>query len=377
VTSRYHYLDAARGILMILGIVYHAALVYGDAGWVIADAGHSHGFATLALSLRRFRMPAFFLMSGFFAGLTLNKYGPRAFIAKRVPRVVLPFLAALLTLNVAQLYALHVYGGADAADLGYLVSADLWGDFTSDRWTSHLWFLVCLCYYFAAAALAAALLHARAGGRALIARAGTLQTLVNRPVVCLALLPLVNLSVLALLAALPGLYRVRPLVNMDDIVEYFPFFAVGLLLFVNRRLYVSLTSFSRGMVVLTVVALLPGFIGPVVASTPGTRILATYGRLLWTWIAIYWVMVFFRAALDRPTRFATTLADSAYTIYLFHHLTVILLAWWLLDVNVSIFVKFPIVVALTFIVTFAVHHFVISKVPVLSLLFNGKRKGPT
>ncbi len=373
-TTRYHYLDAARGILMILGIVYHAALVYGGAGWVLADPEHSGSFAALALSLRRFRMPAFFLMSGFFAALTLRKYGPRVFILKRLPRIVLPFVATLFTLNVAQLYALHVYRGADATDLGYFTSVELWADFTSDRWISHLWFLVCLFYYFGATALAAALLHARPAGRALLARAAGLTAVVGRPVTCLALLPLVNLSILALLAAFPDLYALRPLINMDDVVEYFPFFAVGLLVFGNARLYASLTSFNRGVVVLTILLALSGLMGSIAAGVPGSRVIGTYVRLLGTWIAIYWVMVGFRSILDRPLRFAATLADSAYTIYLFHHLTVILLAWWLLDAPLSIFVKFPLVVAGTFTITFAVHQLAIRKVPWLALLFNGSRK---
>ena len=35
-STRYHYLDATRGVLMILGITYHAARVYGVTDWIVA-----------------------------------------------------------------------------------------------------------------------------------------------------------------------------------------------------------------------------------------------------------------------------------------------------------------------------------------------------
>jgi glucan biosynthesis protein C len=371
-SSRYHYLDAARGILMILGIVYHTARVYGDGTWVIADPATSPALAHLALLLTRFRMPAFFLMSGFFAAQTLGRHGPASFLRKRLPRVLIPFVVTLFTLNVAQLYALNVYHGGQPAGPAYLVSAAMWGDFTSDRWISHLWFLLSLAYYFTAVALGAVLLDGGRRGAARVAQLSRATRLVDRPVLCLLLCPLANVAILALFWTVPVLYAIRPIVSMEDILLYVPYFTAGLLAFVNRGFYESITRFHWEAVVLTAGVLLAALSGGVTGPTLAARAGGAYLGFLGTWTAVYWVLVGFRAIFDRPSPVSYTLADSAYSIYLFHHLGVILLAWAFIPVDLGVFVKFALVIGLTLAITLSLHLFVIRRVPWLTVLFNGK-----
>jgi glucan biosynthesis protein C len=283
-----------------------------------------------------------------------------------------PFVTALFTLNIVQLYVLNVYNAGQPAGLAYLVSPALWSDFSSDRWISHLWFLICLAYYVAALACGAAVLD-RGGRRATLAAAASQATaIVGHPVACLLLLPLANLAILTAFSVAPVLYSLRPIVSLEDVARYIPYFAAGLLAFTNRRFYESLTRFTWSMVALTaaVVAVLLG--GPTRGDFDGARVIAAYIGFAWSWVAIYWVLVVFRTILDRPSRVASTLADSAYSIYLFHHLTVILIAWWLLHVEANVFVKFGVVVTTTFVATLALHLLIIRRLPWLTFLFNGK-----
>jgi glucan biosynthesis protein C len=160
---------------------------------------------------------------------------------------------------------------------------------------------------------------------------------------------------------------------MEDILLYIPFFAAGLLAFVNRRVYESMSRFHWSVVALTAGVMIVWLTGGIEGRTLAARAGRAYVGSLWTWVAVHWVLVGFRAMLDRPSRVSYTLADSAYSIYLFHHLTVILVAWWLLQADLGVFVKFALVIALTFAITLSLHLFVIRKVPLLSVLFNGKR----
>jgi glucan biosynthesis protein C len=123
---------------------------------------------------------------------------------------------------------------------------------------------------------------------------------------------------------------------------------------------------------LTAAALLFQMAGLDPAGGPGVRLLEAYRGSLWTWIAVYWVLVFFRAVLDRPSPTTAMLANASYTIYLFHHLTVILIAWWLTTIDLGIWLKFVIVMAATFALTLGVHMVVIRPVPLLTFLFNGR-----
>jgi glucan biosynthesis protein C len=367
--ARYHYMDAARGILMTLGIVYHAARVYGETGWIISDPETSSMFDGIALAVHRFRMPAFFLMSGLFAALTLRKYGPRFFLRRRVPRIVIPFVTVLFTLNVVQLYVVRAYNGTDLTATA-IFAGNPWRGVPIDSWISHLWFLVCLAYYFVATALIAL---AADGRRAPFARARTrLAPIAGRPVACLVLLPLGNVAIAVLFGLFHGLYALRPLIDFDVVADYVPFFATGLLVFVSPRLYESLTRFGASVVALTVAVGLVRIAGVNPASGAGARLLEAYLGFLWTWIAVYWVLVCFRTVLDRPSPAATRLADASYTIYLFHQLTLILIAWSLVNVRLAIGLKFTIVMAATFAVTVVVHLVVIRPVRILTLLFNGR-----
>jgi glucan biosynthesis protein C len=252
-----------------------------------------------------------------------------------------------------------------------ILAGILWRGVPIDFWISHLWFLVCLAYYFLATALGAALLRGR--GDLSAAALGRAAPLADRPVVCLLLLPLGNLAVLALFAAFPMLYSLRPLVTLDTVAGYLPFFVTGLIVFANPRLYESLTRFRISVAALTAAALLFQVAGLDPAEGPGARLLEAYRGSLWTWIAVYWVLVFFRAVLDRPSPTTAMLANASYTIYLFHHLTVILIAWWLTTIDLGIGLKFVIVMVATFALTLGVHMVVIRPVPLLTFLFNGRR----
>ncbi len=374
--SRYHYLDAARAILMILGIAYHAARVYGDGTWVIADTETNPLFVWLAAGLTRFRMPAFFLMSGFFAARTLRHHGPRALVVKRAPRLLIPFTVTLLSLNVIQLWVLNVYHGGQPAGVSYLWSRAMWGDFSSDRWVSHLWFLMCLAYYIAALGAGAALVRPRASPTGVRRLAAVGAGLASRPAIVLLLLPIANVAIQTVFWALPVLYSWRPIISMDDLGRHLPYFSAGLLLFASPRLYESMTRFNGGVAALTAVTAIVLAGGWTRSAGAASPLLTAYAGFLATWLTVYWVLVFFRAILDRPSATAAMLAESAYTIYLFHHLTVVLIAWWLIHTGLGPVVKFTLVVSLTFAATLAIHRVAIAKVPLLALLFNGRPRRP-
>ena len=70
--SRLHWLDGARASLMLLGIPFHAAMVYSTQGWEISSAETSELLTVLSQSstrhLRtrpaRFACPPFFWWQG-------------------------------------------------------------------------------------------------------------------------------------------------------------------------------------------------------------------------------------------------------------------------------------------------------------------------
>lgn len=91
-------LDALRGIAMILGIVLHALLSFIPTPWPVQDTRQNGLFFIPYAAIHMFRMPLFFLISGFFTMFILQWHGLGGMIRQRVQRILLPLLLALLTI---------------------------------------------------------------------------------------------------------------------------------------------------------------------------------------------------------------------------------------------------------------------------------------
>ena len=65
--SRLHYMDSMRSVLMLLGVVLHAARPYDSNDWQVKDAARLELLDGLVAGIHLFRMPAFFVVAGYFA----------------------------------------------------------------------------------------------------------------------------------------------------------------------------------------------------------------------------------------------------------------------------------------------------------------------
>jgi len=92
--TRYHSLDLLRAFLMFLGVVLHSALIYLDQpNLYFFQASEGLSFAyPLAWFIHLFRMPAFFIIAGFFAALVYARYGFTGFLQNRLRRVFWPLV---------------------------------------------------------------------------------------------------------------------------------------------------------------------------------------------------------------------------------------------------------------------------------------------
>ena len=125
---RRHDLDALRAIAMLLGIVLHGALAYmplPEAAWPVQDVRQSQAYATFMAAIHGFRMPLFFLISGFFTAMLWRKRGLTALIKHRGNRILKPMIISMLTIMPVVWIAGAVAreGAATAQDDA---AADIW-----------------------------------------------------------------------------------------------------------------------------------------------------------------------------------------------------------------------------------------------------------
>ncbi|WP_435008428.1 acyltransferase family protein [Tundrisphaera lichenicola] len=97
-SSRRSDLDALRAGAMLLGIGLHASLSFFPSFWMVADSRQDSGFGILFSAIHGFRMPLFFVMSGFFSAMLLHKRGRGSLLKHRFHRVFLPLVAGMFTI---------------------------------------------------------------------------------------------------------------------------------------------------------------------------------------------------------------------------------------------------------------------------------------
>lgn len=336
-------LDAARGILMMLGIVLHAAAIYtvGSEEWILRSIHGSQFFDVLRDLIHTFRMPAFFLIAGYFTGLAITKYSTIELVQKRLLRLVLPTIAVLLSLNYIQRYLLsgEIHG---IAEFG------------------HLWFLVDLTICtLILMALPRIFLNALA------------DTMPIRLVRNTALFVVFS-TVYSACARFTGFgYEVFLGTTLYSLSASFPFVLYGAVLFLNDEARNRLFNVPRILFPLLVILLL--WLNTFAKhDSILVRELADAVSNGATLIAIGSLIHNFRVLFKQRTWFTDFVAETSYTVFLFHHVFVVGFGLILLSIQFPPVIEFIMIVISTLLITATIHLQVVQRFPMMRLLFNGK-----
>ncbi|MEX5707670.1 glucans biosynthesis protein MdoC [Parafrankia sp. FMc6] len=357
---RYHHLDALRGVIMLIGVFVH-----------VATLGDDPVFDGIARASGLFRMEAFFVISGFLSAMLTAKYGPGLALRRRLAAVGVPLAATLVLFNPPTLWLISRFHNRSDISFADFLRACMAPAFEGRlNWYLHLWFLLVLLGYALLTPAAVKLLSRFVSTRCYQqATAGRLRAMTT-----------ITLLVLGTMAAgrIGWGEAIRPVIGSGfhtDLVrrtlEFLPFFLLGLLLFLDRGRLVP--SFQRPAPVLLSVSglvLLASWHGWVDTLAMGT------GRVLVeTMFAIPMIATIFAAASrwgSRPSPALRYLAEASYSVYLLHFFWIYVFATLLgFDPGLGSARMLLLVVA-TYAATFATHHLVILRFPLLRRIFNGR-----
>lgn len=116
--ARRHDLDALRAVAMLLGIVLHVALSFAPMPWIVQDSKQHWAFSILIDVTHGFRMPLFFLISGFFTAMLIEKRGIWKTAKHRFMRIFLPLVLGCFTviplMNAVSARAMKALWGGEA-----------------------------------------------------------------------------------------------------------------------------------------------------------------------------------------------------------------------------------------------------------------------
>ncbi|MYC67426.1 MAG: acyltransferase family protein [Acidobacteriia bacterium] len=143
--SRFHSLDALRAVLMMLGVVRHAAMSYVPTvyeGWPYRDAQPDLVARWVIVFIRAFQVPVFFAIAGFFAAYLVEARGVRAFLQHRWSRIGVPLVVAWPVIAVAIFFVARFVSPFSAvpSTISYGLAAENM-PLAIDFLFVHLWFL--------------------------------------------------------------------------------------------------------------------------------------------------------------------------------------------------------------------------------------------
>lgn len=375
---RRHDLDALRVLAILSLIAYHCGMLYvAEWGWHIKSSYLQDWLQWPMLAMNRWRMALLFLVSGLAIGLYRPSRAPGRFALSRTWRLFLPLVFGMLAIVPVQAYVQGVVNGGVAPGYGEFMlrywQLQPWPDGRFDgaehgvTW-NHLWYLAYLWIY--SLLLVALLPLLESGpGRRLQAWFGGLG---GWRLVLLPALPLV----LYMNLLLPRFEATNAL--LDDWFQHAQFFTIFLFGYAlarsdafwaeSGRLRRRLGWAALLMIAVYVPLLKSGieFDGPALAAVRSLR-----GLLVWT--VLLAILAWARHALDRPFRWLPYASEAVFPWYVIHQSATVLLAYWLVPLQLGGAVEATLVVLGT-LAACGLGHELVRRVAVLRPLFGLKRR---
>ena len=327
---RYYAFDSLRAFMMLLGLVLHTALGYttgssSDMELPYQDAQTSRFFDGLVSFIHIFRMPTFFVMSGFFAALLYTRRGAKPFLRHRIDRLGVPLIVGWPVLALLFVGAQYI---AELHTSRFIVPKPV-GNFLL-----HLWFLYDLLIFCFSACLIMELIR-RIPKPTRDRVLDLFGCSVNRPR-GLVLFAAVSTVPLYFMESSTLDHSGHPLRPLPILFTYAVFFTFGWLLY-NRRqavdrfttgwlclvlgtglyaLYQFFTEQTADVIEMINVTMLRETLTYIPATAKS--VVATFCFSLSVWLLIYGFLGLFLRYLDRESPRWRYLTDASYWMYLIH-----------------------------------------------------------
>ena len=362
--QRYHNLDFLRAFAMMMGLVIHAPMLfwapdYAKVFGIDNIAPAEEWVNVMGRFISSWRMPLFFLMSGFFAILVIESKGTLQFLKDRVIRV------ALTCILFSALY--------DISD----------GSF--DYTTLHLWFLYELMIFV----LFFSLLY---------------RLKFIKDLICIKITPKISfIIVLWLISTVPLAYILNnswhpsalkvPATYFDlkigNLFYHFSYFLVGVILYSNQNIFVKIQK-TNAILVLGILSISAFFvrlysdhltIGQVenlsdVAQTQFDPMLVLFNSFMIGMNSTFWCLLFIGLAskfIQSHSVIIRWFVELSYPIYIIHIIPVTMMSAVFYHVGLSQFSILPLAVITGFFVCVILYYVFIKFTP-LNWLINGYSK---
>lgn len=375
-SQRIHALDALRAIMMMLGLVIHTAITYGtiDYGstWTIKDPESTDLIMDwIVYLIHNFRMPIFFIVSGFFGALLFYDRSASKMISNRLKRVMYPFVVFLFLLFplvvFSFIYTGAVFAGAENSLSIALASASNW-TFYIPFSTLHLWFL----YYLM-------LLSVVFFGLALFMKrfpnfcsqiTRVFGLILKRPILKVILFSLLTFLALILMGQAWVETSTGLLPNIKTLFFYGLFYSFGWILFKTKELLSTFKKYDWQFTCIGLIFITANFLLITVLPAP----VYTLVNALCVWLFSFGMTGLFFRFTNKESALMRYISDASYWVYLVHLTIVVFLPAFIASWQVPVFIKFLTVLTGTTLICFVSYQYMVRSTFIGQFL-NGRKYG--
>ncbi|TGL28189.1 acyltransferase [Leptospira koniambonensis] len=367
--NRLDYLDNLRSFALLLGLAFHVAIVYAAIIiYPLRNNDRSIAFDVFGEWVHLFRMPMFFVLSGYFTERIYLSKTLKEFLKLRALRIILPLIPGIILFAPMQYYVNALQEGYQGNYFKFL-----WEEFLlKNPAPSHLWFILYLALYT----------FLYLGVRPVVFRIGKFilpssrygeEGSENRSSVKWETLLIAGIWCTIWTCGINYFFlKDEKYLNIEPVqfIYDFSFFLFGSFL-IGKESTILKGKTDRSEIILLgfLSFIFFGLFYWVSTIDPywsyfgytgfGMRILHIFLKCLGGWIWIAFFIRLFQLFFNKTNKLSSYLRESSLPVYLIHHPISLGVGFLVVSTSLSIWIKFSLHIFFVYAVTFLVYHFVI------------------
>jgi hypothetical protein len=369
-TGRKYDLDWLRVLAFSLLIFYHTGMFFVSWGWHIKNNELSEAIEWPMRFLSQWRMPLLFMISGAGVYFALGQRSGGTFLRERTKRILLPLIFGMFVIVPPQIYYERLTQGATFNYLEFYQTVFQFRPYPEGSFSwHHLWYLAYIFTYSLICLPLFLYLRSEKGKRTMHTMARLLSTKAG---IYLMIIPLI-LSEASLRPFWP---------TNQNLIADWANFTLSLLLFIygfivcsqenireriEKQRYVSV---GIAIVAFTVLVLFYWIQWP--DPSPAGMVLYRTLTVVNGWCWLMTIFGFARKYLNFTNRFLQYANEAVYPFYILHQTIIICIAYYMINWQMSIALKFSIISISMFLLTLFLYECIIRRVNVLRVVFGLK-----
>lgn len=355
-TQRRYDLDWLRFIAIVILLFFHTGMLFNQWEWHVKNPETSTTFSYWMVWSHFFRMPLLLFISGAGTYMALGKRTPGQFAGERFRRLFIPLVFGMFVVVPPQIYyefisfypnywefyktvfEFNPYEGGSATSTG------------SFSW-HHLWFILYLLVF---SLIAIPFLKYIRSARSENFRMKTGKVLSSPAGILFIPSVLILITQIILRPYFPE--ETHALFNdWGYFTFYFLFFFFGILCYANQALWLSIGQNRKHLMIATLFSLIPFYIcffdfrGLIELpwDERTVEIIFDVSGIFVGWFTVITIVAYGQHYLNKPHKWLTTFNEGLYPFYILHQTVIIVIGYYICQLDWSITAKYWTVCFLT------------------------------